>query len=68
MDGVVGQAFMAVALGDFAGQHRAGGAVDIADLGRELAPARRDRARLARLRDQRAVENAVELVILLARC
>jgi hypothetical protein len=34
VDGVVGQAGMAVALGDLARQHRAGGAVDVADLHR----------------------------------
>ena len=31
MDGLVGQAGVAVTLGDFAGQHRAGGAVGVAD-------------------------------------
>ena len=63
VDGVVGQAGVAVALGDLARQHRAGGAVDVADRGGD--PHRRAAVeRRLRLRDQLAVEDVVDLVIL----
>ncbi len=62
-DGVFGQAGMAVTLGDLAGQHGAGGAVDISDWKLEL-----DRLlfldRGAALRNQRLVEHLVERVVL----
>ena len=63
VDGVRAQAGMVVALGDHAGEHGAGGAVGVAD-GRFDAhrPAVLDR--VLRLRDQAAVENVVDLVIL----
>ena len=50
VDGVVRQAVMAVALGDLARQHAAGGAVGVADRRSAAAPARRDRARPATAR------------------
>ena len=63
MDGAVGQPGMAVAFGHLAGQHAAGGAVDIADGG--LQPHRRAAVeRGLRFRDQLAVEDVVDLVIL----
>ncbi len=63
VDGAVGQAGMAVALGHLAGQHAADGAVDIADDG--LQPHRRAAIeRGLRFGDQLAVENVVDLVIL----
>ncbi len=62
-DGVVRQAIVAVALGDFAGQHGAGGAVGIFD--RQCDAHRRAAVeRRLRLRDQLAVEDVVDLVIL----
>ena len=39
VDGVVGQAVAAVALGDLAAEHRADGAVDVADRQRRSGPA-----------------------------
>ena len=63
MDGVVRQAGVAVALGDLAREHGAGGAVDVAD---RRADAHRRAAveRRLRLRDQLAVEDVVDLVVL----
>ena len=63
VDGVVGQAGMAVALGDLARQHGAGGAVGVAD--RRSEPHRRAAVeRGLRFRDQLAVEDVVDLVVL----
>ena len=62
-DGVLGQAGMAVALGDLAGQHGAGGAIDILDRQVQL-----DRLlvldRLAAHFDELVVEHLVEAVVL----
>ena len=63
VDGVVRQAAMAVTLGDLARQHRAGGAVGVLDR-RDDAHRRAAIERGLRLRDQLAVENVVDLVIL----
>ena len=63
-DGVVRQAVVAVALGDLAGQHGAGGAVGVPD--RQTHSHRRAALeRGLRLRDQLAVDDVVDLVILL---
>ena len=63
VDGVVGQPGMAVAPGDLARQHGAGGAVGALD--REVEPHRRAAIeRRLRRRDQLAVEHLVEPVIL----
>jgi len=63
VNGAVGQAGMAVALGHFAGQHAADGAVDVAN--GDLQPYRRAAVeRRLRLRDQLAVKDVVDLVIL----
>ena len=60
VDGAVGQTFMAVTLGDLAGQHRAGGAVGVLD--RCLDPHRRAAVeRGPRFGDQPAVEDGVDL-------
>ena len=63
LDGVVAQPLVAVALGDLAREHRAGGAVGVADRGDD---AHRRTAVEGALRafDQLAVENVVDLVIL----
>ena len=63
-DGVVRQAVVAVALGDFARQHGAGGAVGVPDRQRH-AHRRAVFERGLRLRDQLAVDDVVDLVILL---
>ena len=63
-DGIVRQAVMAVTLGDLAGEHGAGGAVGVGD--RQAQPHRRAALeRGLRLRDQLAVDDVVDLVILL---
>ena len=64
VDGAVRQAGVAVALGDFAGEHGAGGAVGVADRGLQ-AHRRAAVERGLRLRDQLAVEDVVDLVVLL---
>src|SRR5690606_18549748 len=62
-DGIVGEPLMAVALGDLAGEHGAGGAVAVGDAGLDLD-------RLAALEgrhglgDQSAVEYVLDLVVL----
>ena len=62
--GVVGQAGMAVALGDLARQHRAGGAVGVADRRARCAPARRARARPAPRAISLRSRIVVDLVVL----
>src|SRR5262249_27490746 len=64
VDGVIGQAFVAVALGHLAGQHRAGGAVGVLDRGADPYAAAALECVL-RLRNQVAVEDGVNLVVLL---
>ena len=56
VDGAVGQAGVAVTLGDFAGQHGAGGAVGVLDHGLQAHRRAAVEGRL-RLRDQLAVED-----------
>ena len=65
-DRVLGQAGMAIALGDLAGQHGAGRAVQVADREVELDRLLLLERRPAQL-DQLAVEHLVELVVLRAR-
>ena len=62
-DGVLGQAGVAIALGDLAREHGAGGAVGVGD---RLLDADRDAVleRAARLLDQPAVEDVVDRVVL----
>src|SRR4029077_3697600 len=61
--GVVGQASVAVDLGDLAREHRAGGAVGVLDLGFDPhRGAAVDRG--TRLADQLAVEDAFEMMVL----
>ena len=62
-DRVVRQPLMTVALGDFAGQHGAGGAVDISDRQSD-AHRRAALKRRLRLRDQLAIDDVVDLMIL----
>src|SRR5262249_60328014 len=56
VDGVVGQPFVAITLGDFAREHGADGAVSVLD-GRHDSHRRAAIERDLRLRDQLAVEN-----------
>ena len=66
MDGVVGQALVAVALGDVAREHRADRAVDVADrrLDRHLLAALERRLREL---DQAVVERLLQAVVLRSR-
>src|SRR5437867_740904 len=63
MDGVVGQPFVAIALRDLAREHRACGAVGVADRARDLHLLAA-LERTLRLRDQLAIENLMDLVVL----
>ena len=66
LDGVVGQAGAAVALGDLVAEHRADGAVDVADRQVDRRPAAPSVERRLGQGDQLVVEGALEAVVLRA--